>query len=154
MDNTTVILRRIAEESLEMVLSLEFEDHFIDTDDVAEFDVVNLESSEKDALLETVGNARSLTFSATFLSDAHRRNINYWLQKIENELHKETVGFASFVAATVQISGLLRRFGEDAKPLSEAIKDIRTTTERRVSGNVAIEADDAPKQLEGPKKKS
>lgn len=46
-------------------------------------------------------------------------------------------------------SRLLRKFGEDAQPIAEAIETARTKTEKHVEGYAKIEADEKPKQIEG-----
>ncbi|MDT8329359.1 MAG: hypothetical protein RQ750_18675, partial [Roseovarius sp.] len=68
----------------------------------------------------------------------------------ENELFKETVGIQAFFAVAYQASRLVKTFGEDAKPLADAIETARTKTERHVEGYKQIAADKKPKQLPKP----
>ena len=142
--------RNDIETVLEALIAVELDQHFINQENVTEFDQVTLSEDEKTELFEVLSQARRLTQSADYLSDEHKRRIAHRISDVENELHKEIVGFKAFLAVAADVSGLVNRFGEDAKPLAEAIQAARTITERKVEGYRKIEQQDKLKQLPSP----
>lgn len=140
-------LRKQFEVAFDALLVLEFGQHFLEDEDIADFDHVTLTTNEKSEIREILAKARKLTDEATFLSDDHKRRLIHRISDVENELYKETAGFKSFLAAAADVSGLVRKFGDDAKPLAEAIETARTITEKKVEGYQRIEEQEKPKQI-------
>ncbi|MEP1963504.1 hypothetical protein [Tateyamaria sp.] len=136
------------ERAHDALLAFNFDNHFVDTQDSKDFDQVELSTDERSELQDLMAKARKLTSEASFLSGTHKRKMNYWISKVENELFKEVVGFQAFLAMAGEASGLVRKFGDDAKPLAEAIKTARTITEEKVDGYKQIPKEEAPKQIE------
>lgn len=128
----------------------EFEDHFLNEDEVTEFDKADLTECDKSTIRAHLATARKLTENADFLTEDHKKRVIYRIADVENELFKKVAGYKSFLAAAAETIGLVKKFGEDAKPLAEAIEQARTVTERKVEGYNRIEAEEKPKQLPKP----
>ncbi|EBA16498.1 DNA topoisomerase IV subunit B [Roseobacter sp. SK209-2-6] len=130
-----------------------FEKHFLDQDCISSFDQAKLSDSEKGKIRDLLSKARILTDEADFLSQDHKRRINHRISDVENELYKEISGFKAFLAAAADVSGLVKKFGEDAQPIAEAIETARTVTERKVDGYKKIAEQEKPKSLPKPDSK-
>lgn len=135
---------------LDTVYVSEFEDHFLNEDEVTEFDKADLTECDKSTIRAHLATARKLTENADFLTEDHKKRVIYRIADVENELFKKVAGYKSFLAAAAETIGLVKKFGEDAKPLAEAIEQARTVTERKVEGYNRIEAEEKPKQLPKP----
>jgi len=139
------------ETALNAVVVYRLDDHFIDQDAVDLFDSAELNKSEKSEIRDLMASARRSVDRSTTLSEKQRKNVLYHLSKIENELHKEKSSFQTFVAAAYDVSGILKRVGEDARPIAEAIEKARTITEKKVEGRLEIGRDEEQKKLPKPK---
>lgn len=128
----------------------EMDRHFIGADETAEFDQAEIPKNEREEIRSSLQRARDLAATANFLSDQVRRSFLHKVSLAESELFKEKVGFQAFLAAAYEGSRLLKRYGEAAKPLAEAIEKARTKTERHVHGYEQIGMDEKPKQLPKP----
>jgi hypothetical protein len=149
---TGKILKVSVERALSAVLAFEMSNHFLNAEDIKEFDEANVPEAERESIRASLNEARNLAARAVFLSDPVRRSFLHKISLAENELFKEKVGIQAFFSVAYEGSRLLNRYGEDAKPLAEAVEKARTSTEKHVSGYQAIEKEDPPKQIEGPKK--
>jgi hypothetical protein len=138
------------ETALNAVIVHQLDDHFIDQDAVALFDSAELNKSEKGEIRELMASARQSVDRSATLSEKQRKNLLYHISKIENELHKEKSSLQTFVAAAYDVSGILKRVGEDAQPIAEAIEKARTITEKRVEGRLEIGRDEEQKKLPKP----
>ena len=142
--------RKKLDQLLDAIYVEEFDDHFIDEEATIEFDRADLSGEDKAKIRDLLATARRLTENADFLSEDHKKRVIYRISDVENELFKEVAGYKAFLAAAAETIGLVKKFGEDAKPLAEAIEQARTVTERRVEGYQKIEAQEKPKQLPKP----
>lgn len=133
-----------------LIFAMQFDQHFINTQDVKDFDSTQLDEGDKTDIRVQLAKARKLAEDAKYLSDDHKRRVIHRISQVENELFKEIVGFKAFIVAGYEASGLLKQFGKDAEPLADAIQKTRTITERKVEGYQRIEADEKPKQITGP----
>jgi len=150
-EQTLSSLRQKLEGVQDFILAMQFDQHFLDEASIQEFNSVELSKEEKQQIRELLAKARELTETANFLSDNHKRRILLRISEVENELFKEIAGFKAFIVAAAEVSGLVKKVGEDAAPLANAIQEARTITERKVEGYRRIEEAEKPKQLEGPK---
>ncbi|MEM5476702.1 hypothetical protein [Pacificibacter sp. AS14] len=130
------------------IVSMKVEDHFLSAKDVEEFEVAEVPQDERENIRAALQNARDLASKASFMSDPLKRSFLVKISKAENELFKEKVGLQAFWAAAYDGTRLLRRFGEDAQPLADAIEKARTSTERYTTGYDQIGMDEPPKQIE------
>tara|TARA_R110000787_G_scaffold11003_11_gene36844 strand:- start:40065 stop:40526 length:462 start_codon:yes stop_codon:yes gene_type:complete len=138
------------ETALNAVIAHQLDDHFIDQEAVELFGKAELDQDEKTEIRSLMAEARLLVDRSAKLSVTQRKNVLYHVSKIENELHKDKSNFQTFVAAAYDVSGILRRVGDDAQPLADAIQKARTITERKVEGRLEIGQDEEPKQLPKP----
>ena len=143
-------VRRSFQDALSTISLMRLDEHFLDEASVSEFDQVQLTSAEKQKITELLSEAKSLATNAEFLSERNKRRIIFHISKIEAELYKEVSGFSAFLAAAADISGMVKKYGEDAMPIAEAIQTSRTITERKVEGYAQIEKEDQPKRLPKP----
>ena len=146
-DEGTVDVRNRIQTAINSLVVFKLDRHFIGSDDVGEFDEASVPPAERDDIRACLQNARDLAAKAGFLSDPVRRSFLHKVSLAENELFKEKVGFQAFLAVAYEGSRLLRRYGEDAQPLADAIEKARTKTEAHVSGYKQIEATKKPKQI-------
>lgn len=128
--------------------TIEMDDHFLDAEAVKLYDIATVSSDEREAIREHLNIARDRASKAEFLDDGVRRSFLHKVSLAENELYKAKVGFQAFLAAGFEASRLIRRFGEDAQPIADAIEKARTTTERNVEGYKQIGQEEAPRQIE------
>ena len=150
-DDTTEKIRSRIEMCLDALVIYEMDAHFINEADNEEFEIAIVPNDEKEQIRYHLNFARDLASVADFLTDPVRRSFLLKISKAESELFKEKVGMQAFFAAAYEGSRLLRRFGEDAQPLADAVEKARTKTELHVEGSVMLEVDEKPKQIEGPK---
>ena len=149
---TALIMTQRLEHIIELVLTHELEDHFIDPDLMEEFEYANVPKDERAEIRRLLDEARAMTANANTIPEPIRRRIILRITKAETELFKEAVGFGAFLAAASEVAELVEKFGEKTKPIAESIALARTKTERHLKGNLAIEKEPQPKQLEAPKK--
>lgn len=149
-DQKCVEYRKDLDQTLDALLILDLDEHFLDNDDIGQYDQAHLSNEEKASVRTSLEEARLLTNAASFLSNDHKKRILHRISRVENELYKEIAGFPAFLAAAAEATGLVKKFGNDAKPLAEAIQLARTTTERKVTGYAQIAADAKPKALPKP----
>lgn len=140
--------------ALQAIIAHELDAHFIDDEMESEFDHANLTNDEKAEIRALMAETRQLVDRSDTLPSWARRNVLYHVSKIENELHREQSRYQAFLAAAAQMSGLVKKVGEDAEPIAKRIQEARTITERKVDGLAQIEADEAPKRLPSPKVES
>jgi hypothetical protein len=124
--------------------------HFLGVQEVEEVDLATLPEEERKKIHLLLNEARKLTVDADFLTDSHKRRLLYRISKAEAELFKEKAGLEAFLAAAAEISGVMKKVGEDAEPISKRIQEARTITERHVHEYAQIGKDEAPKQLPKP----
>jgi hypothetical protein len=141
-------VREKAETALELITSLEIDDHFIQEDDIELFDEAELDQDEKNEIRQLMADARVRVDRSNTLKKFQKRNVLFHIAKIENELHREKSHFQTFIAAAYQISGLAKQVGEDVQPIADAVEKARTITEKKVEGQLQIEKEQEPKQLE------
>lgn len=135
---------------VDVVIASQLDDHFIDEELIEDFDRAELSSSEKEEIRNLMSAARRLVDRSEELFEQQKRKVNFHIAKIENELHKAKSTFQTFLAAAYEVSGLVKKVGEDAQPIADAIEKARTITERRVEGYAKIAAEEKPKQLPKP----
>lgn len=145
-ENSADIKNRIFNTTSALVV-FEMDRHFIGSDEIEEFDEAQVPPKERDEIRSYLQRARDLAAKAKFMEDPVRRSFLHKISLAESELFKEKVGFQAFLAAAYEGSRLLRRFGEDAQPIAEAIEKARTKTEAHVSGYKQIQAAEKPKQI-------
>ena len=150
-DDTTEKIRSRIERSLHSLVIYEMDAHFINEADNEEFELASVPKDEREKIRHHLDIAKNLASVAEFMSDAVRRSFLIKVSKAESELFKEKVGMQAVFAVAFDASRLLRKFGEDAQPIAEAIETARTKTEKHVEGYAKIEADEKPKQIEGPR---
>ncbi len=148
-DDLSIVRQRL-DEALNTLLASELDDHFIDEENVDQLDHAEVPTEEREEIRSYLGQARDAAAKDSFLSDKVRQRFLHRISLAENELFKEKVGIEAFFAVAYEGSRLLRKFGEDAKPMAEAIEKARTKTEKHVTGYDAIEMDEKPKQLPKP----
>lgn len=137
---------------LDLAASARLTDHFSrDEDEILNF--VEIPEDEREIIRGHLSNAREIAARATFLSDPVRRSFLSNLSKAENELFKSEVGFDRFLVIAGQVSGILRKVGDDAKPLAEAVEQARTKTEKHVTEQRLLTEEEKPKLLSGPETK-
>ena len=145
---TTDEYRNNIEDCLKLCIAMQFDDHFIDSEEAALFDEAELTDDEKNEIRNLMATARKLTQEADYLQNWQKRNIQFLIAKIENELVRDKTRYQAFLAAAAQMSGLVRTVGEDAQPLANAISEAKTITQRKVEGYKQIAAEEKPKQIE------
>ncbi len=138
---------------LDALIVEKFDQHFLDNQCIEDYDVVELDESDKSEIRELLAKARKLTENAGFLSEDHKRRIIHRIAGVENELFQKVSGFKAFLVAAADVSNLVKKFGKDAKPIAEAIQTARTITERKVEGYIRIEEEEKPKRLPKPESK-
>jgi len=150
-DNLSTCRERF-QTALELAISNSFDEHFLDEEAVEEFDQAKVPPDQRDEIRAFLENAKNLAATAAFLDDrpSVRRSFIHKINLAENELFKEAVGIQAFFAAAYEGARLVRRYGEAAKPLAEAVETARTKTERHVEAYERIEAEEKPKQLPKP----
>ncbi len=146
-------LRKNLEYAIGAILATEIDEHFINSDEIENFDRAELTDSEKNKIRMLMSEARRLVDLSNSLRDQQKRRVIYFISRIENELHKTKSTFHTFLAAAYEISGLVRQFGEDVQPIADAIEKAKTITEKKVEGYKQISQDERPKQLPKPDEK-
>ena len=149
LDNDRTITELFSgfEFAIEAIITHKLDGHFLDYDDEVKFDQAELTLDEKAEIRELMTAARKLVDLSKQMKEWQRRKILHHISKIENELHKEISSFQAFVAAAGEISGLVKKVGEDAQPIAEAVQKARTITERKLEGTLLLEEEDKPKQI-------
>ena len=132
-------------------VSMDMDNHFLDANDVSDFDCANVDQDQREIIRAALSEARVQATGSNVLQGRQKRRICHYIAKAENELLKDKVGLQAFLAAAYEMSDLTNKFGNDVKPIAEAIEIARTTTQRNVEGYKQIEADEPPKRIEGPK---
>jgi len=151
-DKTLSALDDEIERALDTILATQFTTHFSDDAETIEFDRAEIDSQTRGELFEIMKQARDEVQKADYLSANHKRRLLFRISKVEEEIYKEKAGFGVFLAAASEASDLLKKFGQDAAPLADAIQKARTVTQRKVEGYPQIEKDKSPKQLPAPGK--
>ena len=150
-DYTLEKVNSCVEMALHALHAFQIDQHFINEEDTELFDQAELSQDEKKKIRALMADARVLVDRTESLMEFQRKNVLFHIAKIENELHREKSHFQTFLAAAYQMSRLVKQVGEDAKPLAEAVEQARTITERKVQGQLQIEQEQRPKQLENHK---
>lgn len=133
---------------IECVAALSMEDHFNDAQEEAEFDHAKLDKKGRGEIRDLLTEVRDLTLEASFLKAGQKRAINVRIQKIENELYRDEPRYAPFLSFAADVSSMSKTVGENLKPIADRVEQMRTKTQRTVSGYQQIEQDEAPKQIE------
>ncbi|MFO7757899.1 MAG: hypothetical protein R6V26_05360 [Roseovarius sp.] len=140
-------LRGRLEHAFNAVVASQLDDHFIDENAIELFDRAELNREEKFEIRELMAAARRAVDNSDELFERQKQKVLFHIAKIENELHKTKSTFQTFVAAASEVSDLIRKVGEDAQPIADAVQKARTITERKVKGYEQIAAEEKPKQL-------
>ena len=147
ISETSDVLRERIYDVLNTSFVLDMDRHFFSSDDVALFDEAIIPQNEREDIRAALRTASDLAAKANFMSDPLRRSFLHLVAKAENELFKEKVGIQAFFAVAYEASRFVKQFGQDAKPLAEAIENARTKTERRVEATQLIAEAEKPKQI-------
>lgn len=150
MSLSPTLMHRRASSVLDALHASKLDQHFISEADEAEFEKADVPENERAEIRAVLEEARKLTEKASYLDNRQKRRVLHKISKAENELFSSKVGFSPFMAAAYEVSDFVRKFGNDAKPLAEAIQIAATKTERHLEGYTALEAPEKPKQIEGP----
>jgi hypothetical protein len=134
--------------SIEICTVASIDSHFVDLDLEDEFDNADLTQVERDKIQNLLNETRELTNSSAVLKNDHKRRILYRIGLVERELFKEKVGLQSFLAAIEEISSVGKKVGDDLGPIAKRVQEMRTITERKISGYDQIGMDEPPKQIE------
>ncbi len=136
------------ENALNFFYISKLDDHFIDSGDVSSFEQVVLEVSEKDEIRDLMVKARECISRADELGQWRRGRINHWITKIENELLKDVSNWGTLIAGAYEVISLAKAGGKALAPAAEAVEKMRTITHKKLEGQVQLEADEKPKQIE------
>ena len=131
-----------------LIMAIQLDEHFISNEDAKLFDEAELTIEEKSEIRSLMAEARRLTELAKSLSPTQKRKVLHWISKVEDELVREKTRFQTFVAAASIVFDLVKKAGNDVKPIAEAISEARTITERKVEGYRQIVDEEKPKQIE------
>lgn len=71
-----------------------------------------------------IGELRQRINDSEFFSDEHRRRLLMQLEKLQTELHKKVSDLARFYALLAEGGVVLKKFGEDAKPIVDRIREL------------------------------
>ena len=131
-----------------LIMAIQLDEHFISNEDAKLFDEAELTIEEKSEIRSLMAEARRLTELAKSLSPTQKRKLLHWISKVEDDLVREKTRFQTFVAAASIVFDLVKKAGNDVKPIAEAISEARTITERKVEGYRQIVDEEKPKQIE------
>lgn len=79
---------------------------------------------EIERLQSLITELRNALTGAAYLDEDHKRRLLERLEKLQGELHKRVSDLDVFLGVTVQIGAVAKRFGEDAKPLVDRVREI------------------------------
>ncbi len=134
----------------EAFLTTNLQDHFLAEDDQKDFDEAALSEDDKITIAKHLDDAREIARNSLVLPAEQIRRICLRIAKAESELFKEKAGYAAFLAAAFEASGLVKQFGKDVQPLADAVEKARTKTQKRVEGYARLEKNEDPKRLPKP----
>ncbi|MCA0947355.1 hypothetical protein LCM08_20725 [Salipiger pacificus] len=126
------------------------QDHFVDAEEEDNYNTLRWTGDDRNDVLLSLQRARQFVTFSENLKDEHKRRVLYWISKAEAEALKDKGKFATILAATDEIGETVKRLGENAKPLAELVRMVRTTTRRNVTENLQIEGPKEPKKLPAP----
>lgn len=134
----------------DMLLAETMDSHFISEADEEEFERIYWQKKDRAAVQELLSEARRFIQSSDSFDDRQTREILHYLAKVENEVLRPVGNFDAFLAMSCKVSGIVKKIGEDAQPLADAVEKMRTTTQRNITGHEQLEAPEEQKQIAPP----
>lgn len=110
--------------------------------------VYEFSDGDLDKIQSLLNNMRELVSSSKLFEEKHRRRLLKRLEALQQELHKKQSDLDHFWGLVGDAGVALGKFGEDAKPFVEMIKDITDIVWRTQSRAEELPSDTKPALLE------
>lgn len=98
-----------------------------------------------------INELRAQVQAANFLSAEHRARLLKRVERVQQELHKRVSDLDRFWGLVGDAGVALRKFGEDAKPIVDRVRELAELTWRTQARSEGLTSDAAPPMLLGPR---